>query len=51
VATQYITKQMLFPTNLVSGLAKASPAELWEIENVAERAVPAFDLTLNKRAT
>ena len=33
VATQYNTKQMQFPTNLVAGLAKASPAELWEIED------------------
>jgi LemA protein len=48
VATQYNTKQMQFPTNLVAGLAKASPAELWEIEDAAERAVPAVDLSLNK---
>ena len=33
VATQYNTKQMQFPTNLIAGLAKASPAELWEIED------------------
>jgi LemA protein len=51
VATQYNTKQMQFPTNLVSGLAKASPAELWQIENEAERAVPTVDLSLNKPAT
>jgi LemA protein len=48
VATQYNTKQMQFPTNLVSGLAKATPAELWEIEDSAERAVPVVDLSLNK---
>jgi len=48
VATQYNTKQMQFPTNLVAGLAKASPADLWEIEDVAERAVPKVDLSLNK---
>jgi LemA protein len=51
VATQYNTKQMQFPTNLVSGLAKASPAELWQLENEAERAVPTVDLSLNKPAT
>ena len=35
---------------LVAGLAKASPAELWEIEDAAERAVPTVDLSLNKPA-
>lgn len=39
-ATQYNTKQQQFPTNLVAGLANATPAELWEIEDAAERAVP-----------
>jgi LemA protein len=48
VATQYNTKQMQFPTNLFVGLAKASPAELWEIEDAAERAVPTVDLSMNK---
>jgi len=43
VATQYNTRQAQFPTNLVAGLAKASPAELWEIEDGAERAVPRVD--------
>jgi len=48
VATQYNTRQMQFPTNLVAGLASASPADLWEIEDAAERAVPKVDLSLNK---
>jgi LemA protein len=48
VATEYNTKQMQFPTNLLAGLAKASPAELWEIEDAAERAVPRVDLSMNK---
>ena len=48
VATQYNTKQMQFPTNLVAGLAKASPADLWEIDDAAERLVPKVDLSLNK---
>ncbi|HEV8598360.1 MAG TPA: LemA family protein [Gemmatimonadales bacterium] len=51
VATQYNTRQALFPTSLVAGLAKASPAELWEIEDVAERAVPRVDLSLDKPGT
>jgi LemA protein len=47
-ATEYNTKQMQFPTNLVAGVAKASPAELWEITDVAERAVPTVDLSRPK---
>jgi LemA protein len=47
-ATEYNTRQMQFPTNLVAGLAKASPAELWEIQDSAERAVPTVDLSLPK---
>jgi LemA protein len=48
VATQYNTRQAQFPTSLVAGLAKASPAELWEIEDAAERAVPNVDLSLDQ---
>jgi len=29
----------------VAGLAKAQPAELWELEDQAERAVPQVDLS------
>ena len=47
-ATLYNTKQMQFPTNLVAGLAQATPAELWEIEDATERAVPKVDLSMNK---
>ena len=49
-ATQYNTKQQQFPTNLVAGLAKASPADLWELEDQAERAVPKVDLSMKPRA-
>lgn len=48
VATQYNTKQAQIPTNFVAGFAKASPAELWTIEDAAERAVPKVDLSLGK---
>jgi LemA protein len=51
VATQYNTRQMQFPTNLVAGLAKATPAELWKIEDAGERAVPVIDLSMNKPAS
>lgn len=47
-ATLYNTKQAQFPTNLVAGLARATPAELWEIEDAAERAVPRVDLGFNQ---
>jgi LemA protein len=49
VATSYNTKQQQFPTNLVAGLAKAQGAELWEIEDQAERAVPQVDLSLKPK--
>ncbi|MDQ3998042.1 MAG: LemA family protein [Gemmatimonadota bacterium] len=45
-ATQYNSTQQQFPANMVAGLAKATPAELWEITDVAERAVPAVDLSM-----
>ena len=44
VATQYNTKQRQIPTVFVSGLAGASPAELWEISDERERAVPNVQL-------
>ena len=47
-ATQYNTKQQQFPTNLVAGVAGASTAELWEITDQAERAVPNVDLSFGK---
>ena len=48
VATQYNTRQATFPTMLVAGLAKASPAELWQIAEDTERAVPTVDLSTTK---
>lgn len=48
-ATRYNTKQQQFPTNLVAGLAKAEIAELWEIEDAGERAVPQVDLSLKPK--
>ena len=49
-ATQFNTKQQQFPTNLFTGLAKATPAELWEITDEAERAVPQVDLSMKPKA-
>ena len=49
-ATQYNTRQQQFPTNLVAGIAKAQPADLWEIEDQAERTVPQVDLSTKPKA-
>ena len=48
-ATEYNTKQQQFPTSLVAGLAKAQPADLWEIEDQGEKAVPQVDLSLKPK--
>lgn len=48
LATGYNTAQQQFPTSLVAGIAKAVPAELWEIEDAGERAVPNVDLSMGK---
>ena len=45
-ATVYNTKQAQFPTNFVAGMASATPVELWEITDAAERAVPKIDLSM-----
>ncbi len=45
-ATQYNTKQQQYPTSMVAGLAHAAPAQLWEITDDTERAVPKVDLSM-----
>jgi LemA protein len=45
-ATQYNSTQQQFPANMVAGLAKAIPAELWEIADAGERVVPTIDLSM-----
>jgi LemA protein len=47
-ATLYNTRQQQFPTALVAGMAGARPADLWEITDDAERAVPKVDLSMKK---
>ena len=49
MATSYNTRQMQFPTNLVAGMAHATPAELWEITDEKEREVVNVDLSLGKK--
>jgi LemA protein len=46
-ATVYNTRQQQFPGSLVAGFAKATPAQLWEITDAAEREVVKVDLSLN----
>lgn len=48
-ATQYNTKQQQFPTNLVAGFARATPAELWEITDASERENVKVDLSMNPK--
>jgi LemA protein len=48
VATEYNIRQATFPTMLVAGLAKATPAELWQITDDTEWAVPTVDLSTTK---
>ncbi len=49
MATKYNTSQAQFPTVLVAGMARAVPAELWEITDAAERDVVKVDLSLGKK--
>lgn len=48
-ATQYNTRQQQFPTSIVAGFAKATPAELWEITDVTERENVKVDLSMNPK--
>src|SRR6478752_4867196 len=50
VATEYNTRQATFPTLLIAGMTKASPAELWQITDDTERGVPTVDLSTTKPA-
>ncbi len=48
-STTYNVRQQQFPTNLVAGLAKAEPVELWEITDEKERDVPQVDLSMKSK--
>ncbi len=45
-ATTYNVRQHQFPWNMIAGLAKAEPVELWEIADESHREVPDIDLSL-----
>jgi LemA protein len=49
-ATLYNTKQQQFPTSLVAGMAGAQRADLWEIEDQGDKAVPQIDLSMKPKA-
>jgi LemA protein len=45
-ATLYNTAQEQFPTKLVAGMAGTTQADLWEITESSERALPKVDLSM-----
>lgn len=45
IATKFNTAQQVFPTNIFAGMLGFKPAELFEITDQAERAVPTVDLS------
>lgn len=48
IATSFNTAQQMFPGNIIATMFRFQPAELFEIQDAAERAVPAVDLSLKK---
>jgi LemA protein len=48
IATKYNTATQVIPTNIIAGLAGFKGAELFEITEAGERAVPTVDLSMKK---
>ena len=48
IATSFNTAQQTFPSNLIASSFAFKPAELFEVTEQAERAVPEVDLSLKK---
>jgi LemA protein len=46
IATKYNTATQVIPGNLIAGMAGFRPAEMFEITDAAERAVPNVDLSM-----
>ena len=44
IATKFNTAQQVFPTNIFAGMFGFKPAELFELADAADRAVPVVDL-------
>jgi LemA protein len=49
IATKYNTAREVFPSNIIAGMFSFAAAELFQITDDAERAVPSVDLTMSKR--
>ncbi len=47
IATSFNTAQQTFPGNVVAGMLNFKPAELFEVTDEAERAVPSVNLNLS----
>src|SRR3989441_11353370 len=45
IATKFNTAQQVFPTNIFAGMFGFKPAELFEVTDVVDRAVPTVDLS------
>src|SRR3989475_5508763 len=45
IATKFNTAQQVFPTNIFAGMLGFRPAELFEMTDAADRAVPVVDLS------
>ena len=48
IATKYNTSIQVVPNNLIAGFGSFKPAELFEITDAAERAVPTVDLSMKR---
>ena len=48
IATKFNIAQQVFPGNIIAGMFRFQAAELFEIQDTAERAVPKVDLSLKK---
>jgi LemA protein len=49
IATKYNTAIQVVPNNFIAGFGHFKPAELFEIKDAAERAVPTVDLSMKSR--
>jgi LemA protein len=48
IATKYNTATQVIPGNIIAGMAGFRPAELFEITDATERAVPSVDLSMKQ---
>jgi len=48
IAAQFNIAQQVFPANIIAGIFKFQPSELFEIKEAGEREVPAVNLSLKK---